>query len=166
MKFIYLVSLILATNTQLTLASGTDCTMTPAPIDIKRIARQPIVKSYTLNTNKLGLTALLKNGSAVKLLHAGCYDSGGIVTEWLDTNTPVSDTEKWIKEAIHLAETFLDPFVFNNIKQSLQSKQYKKDISDARMTIMGSSSGMFTYSIVFTPVEHGAILSISYNFSG
>lgn len=166
MKIIFLFILAFSILPQVVLASGSDCTMTPVPIDIKRISHQPTVKSYTVNTNKLELTALLKNGTAVKLTHMGCYDSGGIVTEWFESDVPMSDVDRWVKEAVILANTFFDPFVFKIIDKSLKSNKYNKEITENRLVITGSSNETFSYTIVFTPVEHGVMLSIKYNFSG
>ena len=140
--------------------------MRPAPIDIKRIAHQSLVKNYFLSQDKLKLTALLKNGNVVKLAHMGCYDSGGIVTEWLDSDMLTTDTDKWIKKAVVLANTFLDPYVFELIKKSVHDKKYSANKTDDRLVITGSANEIFTYSISVIPIEHGIMLSVDYNFSG
>jgi hypothetical protein len=143
-----------------------DCTMRPAPIDFKKITRQPAVKSYTVNTNKLGLTALLKNGSAVKLAHMGCAHSGAALTEWFESELSTSDIDKVIKESISLAKIFLDPHASSLIEQNLLSKKFSKEITSNRLVISGSANEIFSYSIIFTPVEHGVMLSIDYSIAG
>lgn len=140
--------------------------MTPVPIDIKRIAQQSLVKNYFLSQNKLKLTALLKNGNAVKLAHMGCYDSGGIVTEWLDSDIQTTETDKWIKKALVLANAFLDPYVFELIKNSIHHSKYSENRTDNQLLITGSASETFAYSITVIPTEHGIMLSVVYNFSG
>jgi hypothetical protein len=140
--------------------------MTPAPIDVQRIAHQPLVKNYFLSQDKLKLTALLKNGNAVRLAHMGCYDSGGIVTEWLDSDIPTTETDNWIKKAVALASAFLDPYVFGLIKKSMHDNKYSANKTDNRLVITGSTSEIFAYSIVVIPIEHGVMLTVDYNFSG
>ena len=63
MKLRALSLLALSALCQLALAADPDCAMRPTPIDIARIAHHPEVKSYTVDANKLGVTALLKNGA-------------------------------------------------------------------------------------------------------
>ena len=67
-------------------AYATECTMRPTPIDAKRIARNPNVKSYTIAESRLVLNALLKNGNAVRIIHEGCAHSGSKAALWLDSS--------------------------------------------------------------------------------
>jgi hypothetical protein len=119
-----------------------------------------------LSQDKLKLTALLKNGNAVRLAHMGCYDSGGIVTEWLDSDIPITETDNWIKKAVVLASAFLDPNVFGLIKKSMHDNKYSANKTDNRLVITGSTSEIFAYSIVVIPIEYGVMLTVDYNFSG
>jgi hypothetical protein len=162
LKFVFAALIIWP---QFVFAAGADCTMTPAPIDFKRIAHQPLIKSYTLSTSKLELSALLKNGYTAKLTHMGCADSGGILSVWLESGD-VSNEDKWINEAVKFSKIFFSPYVFNFIEKSIANKKYRKELDANRLVINGSSNEIFSYSIVVTPVEQGIILSIDYNFAG
>lgn len=166
MKIKFILSIALLFSSQFADASDINCTMAPVPIDVKRIAHQSSVKNYFLSQDKLKLTALLKNGNAVKLAHMGCYDSGGIVTEWLDSEIPTTETDKWIKKAVVLANAFLDPYVFGLIKKSIHDNKYSENKTDNHLVITGSASEIFSYSITVTPFEHGVMLTVDYNFSG
>ena len=86
--------LALSALSHLAWAAGSDCTMQPAPIDISRITHRPEVKSYTVDANKLGVTALLHNGRALRLTHMGCAHSGAEAALWFQSEVPASDVKK------------------------------------------------------------------------
>lgn len=145
------------------LAAGSDCTMQPTPIDIGRIAHRPEVKSYTVDANKLGITALLKNGRALRLAHMGCAHSGAEAALWYQSKAHASDVKKWLREAVTLAHIAFSPDIAKDIERSIKSGQYEKDVSDARLVITASPTNFFTYTIVLEPDGQRVILSVSYS---
>ena len=160
MKRLLLVLIALAP--QFSMATDTDCTMQPAPINIQRIAHRPEVKSYTVDKNKLALTALLKNGQVVRLVHEGCAHSGAEAALWFESNIAASDVETWLKEALILSRIAFTPDIAKDIERSLKSGNYKKDVTETRLVISAAPTDYFSYTIVLSPAEHGMILSITY----
>jgi hypothetical protein len=162
MKRLILFVLAIATFSQYALASGNDCTMTPAPIDVGRIAQRPEIKSYTVDANRLGVTALLKNGRVVRLVHMGCAHSGAEAALWFESATPPSDVATWIKEVVALTKIAFAPDISRDIVHSLQSGKYEKNITDTRLVITASPTEFFSYTVALSPAEHGLILSVTY----
>ena len=140
--------------------------MRPAPIDVGRIAQRPEVKSYTVDTNKLGVTALLKNGRALRIVHMGCAHSGAEAALWFESKTPPSDVGKWLNEAVALANIAFSPDISKDIERSLKSGEYKKEVTDTRLVITASPTTFFSYTIVLEPEGYRAILSIMYSIGG
>lgn len=136
--------------------------MRAAPIDISRIAHRPEIKSFTLDASKLALTALLKNGRALRLVQEGCAHTGAEVALWFESDVLPSDIEKWVKEAITLSKIAFTPDVAKDIERSLASGKYQKELSETRLVISASPTSYFSYTVVLAPAEHGMILSISY----
>lgn len=151
---------------QLALAGGSNCTMLPAPIDISRIAHRSEVKSYTVDANKLGVTALLKNGRAMRLAHMGCVHSGAEAALWFQSAVPASDVKKWLKEAVALANIAFSPDISKDIERSLKSGKYESEVTDTRLSITASPTEFFTYTIVLEPEGHRVILSVGYSIGG
>lgn len=149
---------------QLVWAVDPNCTMQPAPIDVDRIAHRPEVKSYIVAANKLAVTALLKNGRAFRLVHTGCAHSGAEVALWFNTDVPASDVNAWIKEALALTRIAFSPGISKDIERSLKSGNYRVEKTDTRLVITASPTEFFSYDIVFTPIEHGVMLSVTYSF--
>ena len=145
-------------------AADLDCTMQPAPIDIGRIAQRPEIKSYTVDANKLAVTALLKNGRALRLVHMGCAHSGAEVALWFNSEVPASDVKTWLKEALALTRIAFSPGISRDIERSLKSGDYLVEKTDTRLVITASPTDYFNYTIVFAPAEHGVMLSVTYSF--
>ena len=148
------------------LAAGFDCTMQPAPIDISRIAHRPEIKNYTVDANKLGVTALLKNGRALRLAHMGCAHSGAEAALWFQSEVPASNVKKWLEEAVTLANIAFSPDISKDIERSLKSGKYERDVTDTRLVITASPTDFFTYTIVLEPEGHRVILSVGYSIGG
>lgn len=144
------------------LAWSAECTMQPAPIDVKRIAHDGSIKRYVVAAESNSLTALLKNGRALKLRHSGCDRSGAIVSLWLDTELALSNTDAWIKEADTLASIAFTPEIAADIAGSLQSGKFERNGTDARVVLSASPSSFMSYSIVISRAEHGLLLTIAY----
>ncbi len=159
-----LIVLFIGVLPQITWAADPDCTMQPAPIDIGRIAHRPEIKSYTVSANKLAVTALLKNGRALRLVHMGCAHSGAEAALWFDSEVPASDVNTWLKEAIALTRIAFSPVISKDIERSLKSGKYRVEKTDTRLAITASPSDYFSYTIVFAPAEHGVMLSVTYSF--
>lgn len=136
--------------------------MKPSPINITRIARNPLVKSYVANPGKFSLVALLKNGRAFKLVHSGCDHSGAEVTLWLDTERPLSDVEGWVGEVNSLAGITFSKDIANDISNSIKAENYLKETTEARLVMRSSPTSFMSYSIVISKVEHGYFLMISF----
>ena len=136
--------------------------MKPSPLDIARIARHPEVLSHTVDANRLGLTALLRNGRALRLVHMGCAHSGAKAALWLESETPASDVAKWIREVVVLSKIAFAADVSKDIEHSLKSGSYEKEMTDTRLVINASPTEYFSYTVVLSPAEHGLVLSIAY----
>lgn len=144
------------------IAFSSECAMKPSPIDIARIARNPLVKSYVANPKKFSLAALLKNGRALKLVHSGCDHSGAEVILWLDTERPLSDVEGWVDEANSLAGIAFSKDIANDISNSIKAESYLKETTEVRLVMRSSPTSFMSYSIVISKVEHGYFLMISF----
>ena len=166
MKLRALSLLALSALCQLALAAEPDCAMRPAPIDIARIAHHPEVKSYTVDANKLGVTALLKNGKALRLVHMGCAHSGAEAALWFQSETPASDVKKWLKEAVILAKIAFSPDISKDIERNLKSGKYSKEVTETRLVITASPTSFFSYTMTLEPEGHRVILSIVYSLGG
>ncbi len=162
MKRLLLIVIALLVSPRFSLAADTDCTMQPAPIDIHRIAHRPEVKSYAVDKNKLAVTALLKNGQVVRLVHEGCAHSGAEAALWFESNIAASDVKNWLKEANKLSRIAFTPDISKDIERSLNSGNFKKEVTETRLVISAAPTEYFSYTIVLAPAEHGMILSITY----
>ncbi len=159
-----LIVLFIGAFFQIAWAADLDCTMQPAPIDIGRIAHRPEIKSYTVDANKLAVTALLKNGRALRLIHMGCAHSGAEAALWFNSEVPASDVNTWLKEAIALTKIAFSPGISRDIERSLKTGNYRIEKTDNRLVITASPTEYFTYTILFAPLEHGVMLSVIYSF--
>ena len=143
-------------------AWSAECTMQPAPIDIKHIAHNTGIKSYVVSGGNLSLTALLKDGRVLKLVHSGCDHSGASVSLWFDSNLELSSTDAWIKEAGALARIAFTPRIATEIAGSLQRGKFERNATEARVVISASPSSFMWYSVVISRAEHGLLLTLSY----
>lgn len=144
-------------------AYATECTMRPTPIDAKRIARNPNVKSYTIAESRLVLNALLKNGNAVRIIHEGCAHSGSKAAVWLDSSTSLTDIREWLDEVIKLARIAFEPNVVREIEALIKNGNYSKDeVSEERLSISATPAEYIYYSMVVSRAEQGYVLLISY----
>ena len=159
-----LIALFISAFFQIAWAADLDCTMWPERIDIDRIAHRPEIKSYTVGANKLAVTALLKNGRALRLVHMGCAHSGAEAALWFDSKVPASDVNAWLKEAIALTRIAFSPRISRDIERSLKSGKYRIEKTDTRLVITASPSEYFSYTVVYAPAEHGVMLSVTYSF--
>lgn len=157
-RLLFFIAVIATAGT----AFSSECTMNPAPVDIKRIAHNPLVKSYVVDVGTLSLTALLKNGRALRLIHTGCEHSGAEVSMWLDSERPFSDTDGWIKEASALVKIAFPVDVANDILNNIKSGDFKKETTEARVVISAAPSSFMTYTIVVSRAESGLLLTISF----
>ena len=145
------------------IAYAAECTMKASPIDIRRISHNPTVKSFVVAEDKLSLSALLKNGSALKLSHMGCEHSGASASLWLDTDRPFTDSTGWSKEFIKFARIAFSAEIANDIVENLQSGKFKTTVSDSRVVISAAPQEYMNYSIVMSLTEHGVMLTITYS---
>lgn len=136
-------------------AASVDCTMRAAPIDVARISHRPEIKSFTLDANKLAMTALLKNGRALRLVQEGCVHTGAEAALWFESDVLPSDM-------VALSKIAFTPDIAKDIERSLASGKYQKELSETRLVMSASPTSYFSYTVVLAPAEHGMILSISY----
>ena len=68
---------------------------------------EKVATKETVGANKLTVTALLKNGRALRLVPMGCAHSGAEAALWFDSKVPASDVNAWLKEAIALTRIAL-----------------------------------------------------------
>ena len=141
-----------------------DCTMRPAPIDFKRLTRDPSIRSYVVDANRLAVTVLLKNGHAFRLIHEGCMHSGAEATLWLPHSTRGVESEsEWIQEAVKFSRVAFSPDVARDIDGSIKLGKLKIDTkSNARLVLSASPSEFFTYTIIVVPSEQGMMMKITY----
>ena len=139
-----------------------ECTMRAAPIDLKRIAHDKSIKSYVVDVRGQSITALLKNGRALKLTHSGCDHSGATAALWLDSDLALSDTTDWIKEANALVRIAFAREIAADISDSLLGGQFEKSGTEARVVLRVSPSSFMSYSVVISAAERGVLLTITY----
>ena len=144
-------------------AYATECTMRPTPIDAKRIARIPNVKSYIIAESRLVMNALLRDGNAVRIIHQGCMHSGAKAAVWLDSSTSLTEIRKWLDEAIKLAKIAFEPNVVREIEALIKNGNYSTDeVSEVRLRISAAPAEYIYYSVVVSRAEQGYVLLISY----
>ena len=158
----YLLCLIFALG-PVQFAIAAECTMKPAKIDVHRIAREPAIQSYVIDKNKLGMTALLKDGRALKLIHMGCEHSGASASLWFDSTLPLSDSDAWSKESGNFARIAFVPGVASDIIASLKSGNVKTTRTESRVVISAAPNDFMNYSIIISSTEHGMLLTIAYS---
>ena len=146
------------------LASAGECTMKPAPIDVHRIAREPAIKSYVVDSKNLALTALLKNGSAMRLLQMGCEHSGASVSLWFDSKLDPSYSKAWAKEIGTVVRIAFAPAVANDIIKNLGSGDVEITTTESGFRIGARPNDFMSYSIVVSSTEQGDLLTVSYSF--
>ena len=140
--------------------------MRAQPIDFARISHRSEIKNFTVDKNKHGITALLKNGRALRLVHMGCTHSGAEAALWFQSEIPASDDKQWRKEALALAKIAFSPDIAKDIELSLKSGEYDKNITETRLVITATPTEYFNYVIVVEPESYRVVLSISYSISG
>lgn len=156
-----LVFLFLFACSQFSLAG--ECTMRPPPIDVQRIAGNSNVKSYTISKSGLVLTALLKDGSALRVIHAGCIHSGAEGAVWFDSKIPLTDVRKWLDEVIKLSMIAFAPGVTREIEKLIRNSNYSRDeVSETRLRISAAPAEYVHYTFVVSRAEQGYVLVISY----
>ena len=143
-------------------AVAADCTMNPLPIDVKRIANNPLVKSYVVDKKKLALTALLKDGRFFKLSASGCDHSGGMVTLWLGSGAELSDTARWVKEAVALINMTLPADTATDIAKSLQAGTFETEHGADRTVLSGHPLDYFSYTVEVSGGAGELMLTVSY----
>lgn len=154
---------LIATLTFSQVALSAACTMNPTPIDVKRIARNAAIKSYVVDEHALELTALLKNGRALRLVHMGCEHSGAWASLWFDTKLPFANKDAWKKEFINFSRIAFSPDVASDIIENLNSGNYKSKTSESRIEISESLTEFMNYTIVLSTTEQGVLLTITYS---
>lgn len=142
-----------------------ECAMRPSPIDVKRIARHAAVQSHVVDANRLSLTALLRNGRALKLVHSGCDLAGAQATLWLENGCPFSETKAWLEEASALAHIAFVPSIANDIVTSLRQGNFVHNATETRVVISASRNSFMSYSVVISGAEHGVLLSVAYELA-
>jgi hypothetical protein len=154
----YLLLLILVSTH---VAWASDCTMKPAPIDAKRISHHASVKTYVENRREHKLTALLKNGQVLRLVHMGCEHSGASASTWLsDQDLSTSDQRK--KQAIFLSRLAFNNEIATDIVTNIQSQALNDKTSGGRSVISSSTSDFMSYTLVIEKVESGWMMTITY----
>lgn len=143
-------------------APAADCTMNPLPIEVKRIANNPSVKSYVADKKKLTLTALLKNGRVFRLSASGCDRSGGKVTLWLRSGAALLDTAAWVKESIALVKMALPSDTATDIVKSLQNGTFQTEKSAGRFVLSGHPSDYLSYTVEVSENADTSILTVFY----
>lgn len=138
--------------------------MRPAPIEFKRLTHEPSIKSYVVDTNRLAVTGLLKNGYAFRLIHEGCMHSGAEATLWLPRLKRGTEREsEWIQEAVKFARVAFSSDVARDIEGSIKQGGLKIDMkSEARLVLTASPREFFTYTIIVVPSEQGMMMKIVY----
>jgi hypothetical protein len=158
-----IIFFVLAIFTHAQLVFAADCTIRPAPIDEKRIARNPQVKAHVIAESRLMLSALLKDGNAVRIIHEGCTHSGAEAAMWLNSSTSLTDVQKWLDEAIKLARIAFDPRIAHEVERLIVSGKYSRDeTGEKRLRLSAAPAGYIQYSIVVSRAEQGYVLVISY----
>ena len=140
--------------------------MRPQPIDFARITHQPEIKSFTIDKDKHGVTALLKNGRALRLVHMGCAHSGAEAALWFESKIPFLDDKQWRKEAVALAKIAFSPDIAKDIESSLKNGKFEKNSTETRLVITAKPTEYFSYVIVVEPESYRVVLSISYSIGG
>ena len=143
-------------------AAAADCTINPLPIDVKRIANNPSIKSYVVDKKKLALTALLKDGRVFKLSASGCDHSGGMVTLWLGSGAALSDTAPWVKEAVALIKMALPADTATDIAKSLQAGTFETEKSADRLVFSGHPLDYLSYTVEVSGDAEALMLTVSY----
>ncbi len=144
-------------------AIAAECTMNPATIDVRRIARDPAIHSYVIDKSKLALTGLLKNGRALRLVHMGCEHSGASASLWFDSTLALSDSEAWSKEFANLARIAFSPRIANDIIASLKSGKIETTRTESGVVISAAPTEFMNYSIEISSMEQGVLLTMSYS---
>ena len=96
----------------------------------------------------------------------GCAHSGAEAALWFQSEVPITDMKKWLKEAVILARIAFSPDISKDIELSLKSGRYEKDVSEKRLAITASPTEFFAYSILVEPEGYRVILSITYSIGG
>lgn len=141
-----------------------DCTMRPAPIDLKRLARDPSIKGYVIDSKRLAVTGLFKNGAAFHLIHEGCMHSGAEAALWLPHSTLGTERDsEWMQEAVKFSRAVFSQDIARDIQSSIKLGKLKIDMkSEARLVLSASPSEFFTYTIIVVPSEQGMMMKITY----
>ncbi len=138
------------------------CPMKPAMLDYGRVAKSSQVKSIVVDKSRLTLTALLKNGHSLRLVHSGCNHSGATATLWLDSDVSMDDRDSWLKEAVRMVDLAFAPSVARDIVKSINAGKFSTQLDRTRTVFSGSVSSFMTYSIVVSSAESGMLLTVSY----
>ncbi len=157
LRYLWIIIPVLFTH----IAWAEDCTMRPAPINAKRFARNPIVKSYAVNMVEQSVTALLKNGQVLRLVHSGCEHSGATASLWIPSKE-LPMKEVWVQQAIALSRLAFEKDSAADIERGLQAGKFDIQSDGARNVINLNSSTFMSTSIVVVGLEQGWMITISY----
>ena len=136
--------------------------MNPAPIEVRRIAQNPLIKSIVFDRKNHKLSALLKNGQAFKLTHYGCDHSGAEVVMWSESNFDFTETEKWKQEINALVKLAFKKTIADDITQSLNDQRNFDALTKSSFIINVTTSSFFSYSVQVVKTEAGSLIIITY----
>jgi hypothetical protein len=106
--------------------------MRPPPLNVDHIRTASEVKSVVVDQNELAATALLNDGSMLRVTNVGCQHSGSIVRLWVVGQPPsTTETQVWIAKAKLAADIGFDP---------VEAKFFDKWLATAKIKPQGEGA--------------------------
>jgi hypothetical protein len=146
---------------------ASDCSMRPPPLNVDHIRTASEVKSVVVDQNELAATALLNDGSVLRVTNMGCQHSGSIVRLWVIGQPPsTTETQVWIAKAKLAADIGFDPVEAKFFDKWLATAKIKPQ-EEGGLTADGSfGEGDITYEVIVSPrdMDVGTLVTVSYAY--
>lgn len=144
---------------------ASDCPMRPPPLNVQHIQTAKEIKSVVADSGNLAATALLKDGSVLRVTNMGCQHSGSYVRLWLPGDRPVdTDTKAWIAKAKMAADIGFDPTEAKFFDQWLATAKLVPSQQGGFTASGHSSEGDIAYEVTVVPrdLDVGTLVTVSY----
>jgi hypothetical protein len=144
-----------------------DCPMRPPPLNVQHIQSSHEVKSFVVDPNNLAGTALLKDGSVLRVTNMGCQHSGSYVRLWMPGPRPAdTDTKAWLSKAKLAADIGFDPVEAKFFDKWLATAKTDSDGQGGFTAAGNSGEGEITYEVIVEQrdLDIGTLVTVSYAY--
>lgn len=154
-----LATLLLAV--MLAAPSGDQCTMQAPPLEVERIKREATIRAVVAEKSGRALSALLKDGTQLRVETMGCEHAGMNAALWLKVGVR-SNKDSMLAGAVNLSKLAFGQQVTRELEAAIKAGSYTTKTEPAGLFISIQQPDGIYFGIKEQPVATGSMLYVEY----